>query len=122
MGEVSWLLIALATFQQSAEPLLAPFGRHYPGTQLKWRLMPDVLHMIAFEFGNPIIKLVLMESNDPAVHSPICWLPPARIKLTAVAIARRTPIRSLDVIPVQAVRPAREPGHTGRRKDLPKDL
>ena len=61
-------LIAQAAFQRLTQRTLPTLFSHDPRPYEPGWLMPYVLPMAAFEFGNPLLLLVLNESNDASLH------------------------------------------------------
>ena len=53
---------------RGAELLLTPLFISHPRTHLKWRLMADVLIVVAFQFSHPVAKFVLMETDYVPFH------------------------------------------------------
>lgn len=60
-----------------------------PGPILKRRIVPDVLVVAAFQFGDPIAALILMETDDGSQH------------VTASRQADREPDSDRDASPAQ---------------------
>jgi hypothetical protein len=61
-------VVTLTASQFRAELLLTPLFISHPRTHLKWRLMADVLIVIASQFSHPVAKFVLMETDYVPFH------------------------------------------------------
>jgi hypothetical protein len=60
--------IALFAGESLSEKRAPPLGGHHPRTVHPRRIMPDVLVVPAFEFGHPLLLVVLMKTGDSLVH------------------------------------------------------
>jgi len=67
-GARSTLLFALLAYYGRTKMRLAPFARGDPRPGYPWRIVPDVLRVAAFKLCDPIVLLVLLESNNLSVN------------------------------------------------------
>jgi hypothetical protein len=56
--------------QGSTDEASSPIFRRHPRPNLPGRIVPHVLGMAALEFGNPMLLIILVESNDSPFHQP----------------------------------------------------
>jgi hypothetical protein len=61
-------LVALAAIKRHAERGSTPFMRLGPGAVEPWRIVADMLVVTACKFGNPILGVIQMESDDRLLH------------------------------------------------------
>src|SRR5688572_15338506 len=76
----SWLGAKRAV-ERRAQKTSASLGRQHPRAHLPWRLMPDVLVVTAFKFGDPVPFGVGVKSDDSA-QRPLIWLRIHRVMQT----------------------------------------
>ena len=68
LAGLTLFLIALFALEFDADAAPASLRSDYPRAHLKRRLMANVLGVRAFELGDPVAVVVLMKSDDTAVH------------------------------------------------------
>jgi hypothetical protein len=74
------LLVAEAALERRAEPVLPALGLEDPVPREERRLVTHVLAMAAGELGDPVALLVLLVSDDRALH-PLRVRPPGLARL-----------------------------------------
>lgn len=61
-------LVAETAVQDRAQPGLARLGREYPRPHLPGGIVADVLGVAAFQIGDPVCLVILMEADDSSIH------------------------------------------------------
>ena len=56
------------TGEVGPDPGPPPLDRHHPRPDLPRRIVSHVLLVTALELGHPVIRIILMEAGDAAVH------------------------------------------------------
>ena len=85
-------MLTILAFEHMTQVAVSALGRSDPRAVYPWRHVPDMLIVSTFEFGNPVLLFVLVESDDTLLHAAYSIVTPFRrasIRGCGVAVSGR---------------------------------